>query len=83
LFEKVIAVDEKRIKLKWNYSDLSLAQYFYNMERPVKDIWSLVGFDFDIERKKLRQAIYMNEKQDHGKDSRDYVRIKDLLKLKC
>lgn len=84
LWEKeIITIDKEKIKFKWNRTDLSLAQYFYNQKKFHKAFWSAVAFDFNIDRAKLRQAIYMNRKQNNGrhKDSRDYEEIKDLLNL--
>jgi hypothetical protein len=83
LKNEVIAVDEKRMKLKWNYSDISLAQYFYYQKYKCAFFWSMVELDFDIKKGKLKQSFYMNKRQNRGidKDSRDYEKLKKLLKL--
>jgi len=78
---KIITVDKKKLKLKWNYSLISLAQYFYYQKYKCTFFWSVVELDFDIKKGKLKQSFYMNKRQDKGKDSRGYAKIKDLLKL--
>jgi len=77
---KIITVDKKKLKLIWNWSLISLAQYFYYQKYKCTFFWSIVEMDFNIKKGKLKQAIYMNKKQDRSKDSRDYAKIKKLLK---
>lgn len=79
LWKKIIKIDKKKIKLKWNKSLISLAQYFYNLEKPVKYFWEIVEHDFGIKRHTLKHLISENKRRDHSKDSKDYAKIKALL----
>ena len=76
---KIITVDKKKIKFKWRYSHTSLAQYFYNLEKPIKYFWSIVEFDFYIKPHTLKHLISINKRIDHSKDCKDYAKLKKLL----
>jgi len=76
---KIITIDEKKRIFTWKKNQISLAQYFLDLEFLGKNIWSVVEPDFGIERGKLKQSISANKKQNSGKDSRDHAEIKKLL----
>jgi hypothetical protein len=80
LEKRIITIDENKTKFIWNKSQLSLAQYFFDLEFLGKGIWSVVEPDFGIERGKLKQSISANKKQNGGKESKDYAEIKEILK---
>ena len=66
---------------KWNYTKTSLAEYFINLENvsEIKFFWENIESAFLLEEGSLRHLASSNGRGDPP-PSKDYIKIKDLLK---
>jgi len=75
-------ITETETGLKWNRSEISIAEYFDRLKCNNHRIkWISIKKVFDMEDKDLCQYLRNHKERQAGKPSRDFVEIKQILGL--